>query len=184
MPPKQSRLPRRRLLAMTDKRDGLPHSAYNDKTHMLTKSKAQTQKIAVKLAKKIISESAGKHARVLALIGDLGSGKTAFTQGFIKSLGIKTHVPSPTFVIFRRYPIHIHKESGGFKNVFHFDLYRIEKPKEIIDLDFKKILKNPENIVLIEWPEKILKLLPKNTIAVKFEHGKFANERIIKIAKN
>ncbi|MDO8442667.1 MAG: tRNA (adenosine(37)-N6)-threonylcarbamoyltransferase complex ATPase subunit type 1 TsaE [bacterium] len=149
---------------------------------MLTKSKAQTQKIAIRLAKKIISEGVHKNARVLALIGDLGSGKTAFTQGFIKSLGIKTHVPSPTFVIFRRYPIH--KEAGGFKNVFHFDLYRIEKPKEIIDLDFKKIIKNPENIVLIEWPEQILKFLPKNTIVLKLEHGKSANERIIKIAKN
>lgn len=157
---------------------------------MLTKSKAQTQKIAICLAKQIISEGTGKHARVLALIGDLGSGKTAFTGGFIKSLGIKTHVPSPTFVIFRRYPIHIDQQPTtndqrqrreGFKNVFHFDLYRIQKPKEIIDLDFKKIIKNPENIVLIEWPEKILKFLPKNTIKIDFEHRKKTNERNINI---
>jgi len=146
---------------------------------MLTKSKAQTQKIAAKLAKKIISEGVHKNARVLALIGDLGSGKTAFTGGFIKSLGIKTHVPSPTFVIFRRYPIH--KEIGGFKNVFHFDLYRIQKPKEIIDLDFKKIIKNPENIVLIEWPEKILRFLPKNMIKIFLSHSKKEKERIINI---
>ncbi|MEK7462951.1 MAG: tRNA (adenosine(37)-N6)-threonylcarbamoyltransferase complex ATPase subunit type 1 TsaE [Patescibacteria group bacterium] len=159
---------------------------------MLTKSKAQTQKIAVKLAKKIISESAGKHARVLALIGDLGSGKTAFTQGFIKSLGIKTHVPSPTFVIYRRYtisgsptsrPAFQSKEVGlpKFKFAYHFDLYRIQKPKEIINLDFRKIIKNPENIILIEWPEKILRFLPKNTIVIKLEHCKKANERHIKI---
>jgi len=146
---------------------------------MLTKSKGQTQKIAAKIAKKIISEGIGKHARVLALVGDLGAGKTAFTQGFIKSLGIKTHVPSPTFVIFRRYPIH--KEAGGFKNIFHFDLYRIQKPKEIIDLDFKKILKNPENIVLIEWPEHILKFLPKDTIRIELSHGGKASERVVNI---
>jgi len=142
---------------------------------MITKSKTQTQKLAASLVKKIVSEGVSKNARVLALVGDLGSGKTAFTGGFIKSFGIKTHIPSPTFVIFRRYPINNPK----FKNIYHFDLYRIQKPKEIIDLDFKKIIKNPENIVLIEWPEKILKFLPKNTIIVNFEHRKNANQRQI-----
>jgi tRNA threonylcarbamoyladenosine biosynthesis protein TsaE len=146
---------------------------------MITKSKLQTQKRAVGLAKKIVSGGTGKTASVLALIGDLGSGKTAFTQGFIKSLGIKTHVLSPTFVIYRRYPIHI--PAGGFKNIFHFDLYRIRKPKEIIDLDFRKIINNPKNIVLIEWPEKILKYLPKDTILVNFKHGKKVNERVVNI---
>jgi len=151
---------------------------------MITRSKAQTQKIAIRLAKSIIANRSDRSvgAAVIALIGDLGSGKTAFTQGFIRSLGIKTHVPSPTFVIFRRYPIR--KKAGGFKNVFHFDLYRIQKPKEIIDLDFKNIINDQENIVLIEWPKAIMKYLPKNTICVEFDHGKFANERIIKIAKN
>lgn len=173
---------------------------------MLTKSKAQTQKIAAKLAKmlvnehlsvphsgirakKIISEGAGKpacagrHAKVLALIGDLGSGKTAFVQGFIKALGIKTHIPSPTFVIYRKYRIVTcdMRQATCFKNIYHFDLYRIQKPKEIIDLGFKKILKNPENIVLIEWPEQILKFLPKNTIWVKLFHGRRANERIVNV---
>lgn len=167
---------------------------------MLSKSKAQTQKLAAKLAKtlinerspvphggirakKIISEGTQRHAKVLALIGDLGAGKTAFAQGFIKSFGVKTHVPSPTFVIFRRYPIH--QEAGGFKNIFHFDLYRIQKPKEIMELGFKEILNpptgGPENIVLIEWPEKILKLLPKNTIKIFLSHSKKEKERIIKI---
>jgi tRNA threonylcarbamoyladenosine biosynthesis protein TsaE len=149
------------------------------KFNMLTKSKTHTQKIAADLAKKIISESAGKRAVVLALIGDLGAGKTAFTQGFIKALGVKTHIPSPTFVIYRRYPIR--KENGGFKNVFHFDLYRIQKPKEIVDLDFRNILNNPENIVLIEWPEVIKKYLPKKTIWVKLAHSGKANERIINV---
>ncbi|MCL5017061.1 MAG: tRNA (adenosine(37)-N6)-threonylcarbamoyltransferase complex ATPase subunit type 1 TsaE, partial [Patescibacteria group bacterium] len=102
--------------------------------NMISKSRSQTQKIAIRLAKKIVSDGVGKHARVLALIGDLGAGKTAFTQGFIKALGIKTHVPSPTFVIFRKYPL---KSQGSkvksqkFLKVYHFDLYRIQKPKEI-----------------------------------------------------
>jgi tRNA threonylcarbamoyladenosine biosynthesis protein TsaE len=150
---------------------------------MISKSKAQTQKIAAKLAKKIISEGVEKHARVLALVGDLGAGKTAFTQGFIKSLGIKNHVPSPTFVIYRRYPINLKFKIKNlkFRNIYHFDLYRIQKPKEIIDLDFKKIIKNPENIVLIEWPETIAKHLPKDTIWVELSHGGQPNERVVNI---
>lgn len=150
---------------------------------MLNKSKAQTQKLAAKLARKVILEGAGKYAKVLALIGDLGSGKTAFAQGFIKSFGIKSHIPSPTFVIYRKYQIYsrfiIH--NSPFRFIYHFDLYRIQKVKEILDLGFKKIIKNPENIVLIEWPEKILKLLPKKTIKVFLSHSKKGNERIIKV---
>jgi tRNA threonylcarbamoyladenosine biosynthesis protein TsaE len=150
---------------------------------MITKSKLQTQKLATRLAKEIISEGAGKHAKVLALTGDLGAGKTAFTQGFIKSLGIKTHVPSPTFVIYRRYPINLKFKIKNLKyrNIYHFDLYRIERSKEIIDLDFRKIINDPKNIVLIEWPEKILKYLPKDTILVNFKHGKKVNERVVNI---
>jgi len=159
---------------------------------MLTKSKAQTQKIAIRLAKNIIANrhEPSRMAVVIALIGDLGSGKTVFTQGFIRSLGIKTHAPSPTFLIYRKYKIFSDQRpttndqrqpKNEFKNVFHFDLYRIQKPKEIIDLDFKKIIKNPENIVLIEWPKAIMKYLPKDTICVEFEHGKRANERAVNV---
>lgn len=159
---------------------------------MISKSKAQTQKIAIRLAKSIIANRSDRSvgAVVIALIGDLGSGKTAFTQGFIKSLGIKTHVPSPTFVIYRKYKIFSDQRpttndqrqpKNEFKHVFHFDLYRIQKPREIIDLDFKKIIKNPENIVLIEWPKAIMKFLPKNMIKIEFEHRKKVGERSIKI---
>lgn len=153
---------------------------------MLSRSKAQTQKIAIRLAKSIIANRSDRSvgATVIALIGDLGAGKTAFTQGFIKSLGIKTHVPSPTFVIYRKYPIKSQRSNvkgQKFLNIYHFDLYRIQKPKEIIDLDFKKIIKDPENIVLIEWPEKILSFLPKNTIKVFLSHSKKEQERNIKV---
>ena len=160
---------------------------------MISKSKIQTQKIAIRLARKIIKANRPERSRraiVIALIGDLGSGKTLFVQGFVKALGIKIHVPSPTFVIYRKYKIFSDQQpttnnqqllNNEFKRIYHFDLYRIQKPKEIIDLDFRKIIKNPENIVLIEWPEKILKYLPENTIKIRFEHRKKASERDIKI---
>ena len=144
------------------------------------KSLAELESLAGDFLKKL---KKGKQATLVTLAGDLGSGKTAFTQGFIKSLGIKTHVPSPTFVIYRRYPIYLKLKIKNlkFSNIYHFDLYRVIKPKEIIDLDFKKILKNPENIVLIEWPEVIKKYLPKDAIRVELEHGKKPSERKIKI---
>ena len=158
---------------------------------MLSKSKFQTQKFAIRLAKKILRANRPEQSRgatVIALCGDLGAGKTTFAQGFIKALGVKHHITSPTFVIFRKY--HLSQKSKvkspwpgsqKFFNVFHFDLYRIHRPKEILDLGFKKILQDPYAIVLIEWPERIEKLLPKNIIKINFEHGKNVRQRRIRL---
>ncbi|MBU4348090.1 tRNA (adenosine(37)-N6)-threonylcarbamoyltransferase complex ATPase subunit type 1 TsaE [Patescibacteria group bacterium] len=147
----------------------------------LSKSKIQTQKLATEFSKVVLKETiCSQKTIVIALSGELGSGKTAFVQGFIKALGVKSHIPSPTFVIYRKYKI---KDKDYF--VYHFDLYRIQKSKEIVDLGFKKII-NPlagksRNIVLIEWPEKIKKILPKNTVWIDFKHGENEKERIINI---
>ncbi len=108
-------------------------------------------------------------ALVLALQGDLGSGKTTFTQGLAKSLIIKQRITSPTFVITKRFKI----QDSRFKNLYHIDCYRLNKPEEILNLGWQEIIANPKNIVVIEWPEKIKKFLPKNTIYLKF---KFINE--------
>lgn len=148
-----------------------------ERTSMITKSKTQTQKFAKKLAQQILKKGQQKQAQILALSGDLGAGKTTFTQGFIKALGVKHRVTSPTFMIVRRYEL----KNKKFLNVFHFDLYRIHQSKEILSLDFRKIIKNPENIVLIEWPERIKKLLPKNAAKISFDHGKNQKERIIRV---
>lgn len=149
---------------------------------MVSGSKQQTQRFAAKLAKKILKAlGIRQQAIVIALCGELGSGKTTFTQGFIKALGVKQRVASPTFIIFRK---HILGECGrhrAAKQVFHFDLYRIQKPKEILKLGFKKIINDPNNIVLIEWSEKIKKILPKNTIWIHFGHGANFHQRNIKL---
>ena len=151
---------------------------------MLSKSKTQTQKIAAKLAQKILRATDYElRAKVIALSGNLGSGKTTFVQGFMKAMGIKNHITSPTFIIFRRYEIKNPTGYGlrttNYQNVYHFDLYRLDKPQDVSKLGFKKIISDKNNIVLIEWPELIKKQLPKNTIWVKFEHGKNKKERII-----
>ena len=125
----------------------------------VSKSAGQTKKIAGDLAKRLFKSKFKKKALVIGLIGELGSGKTVFIQGFVRALNLKQRVVSPTFVIIRRY-----------KNVFHVDAYRIKSPKEIVDLGWKKIINNPENIILVEWAEKIKKILPKKYIKINFEH--------------
>lgn len=149
---------------------------------MITKSKTETQKIAAKLAKRILNPKPYTlHPRVIALSGTLGSGKTTFVQGFMKAMGVKHHITSPTFIIFRRYPItkNYKLKTKNYSDVYHFDLYRLDKPQDVMKLGFKKIISDKNNIVLIEWPELIKKQLPKNTIWIKFGHGKNKKERII-----
>ncbi|MDD5547909.1 MAG: tRNA (adenosine(37)-N6)-threonylcarbamoyltransferase complex ATPase subunit type 1 TsaE [Candidatus Pacebacteria bacterium] len=149
---------------------------------MLSKSKIQTQKLAAGLAKKLLKMKSRK-AKVVALFGELGAGKTTFTQGFANALGVESRVASPTFIIFRKHEVGECDLHSHMKHIFHFDLYRIQKTSEILKLGFKKIINDPNNIVLIEWPEKIKGILPKNTIWVHFEHGKSLNQRSIKISR-
>ena len=158
-----------------------------------TISSAQTKKIAGLLAKEILADKIKrKNALVLALAGDLGSGKTTFTQGFLRGLGIKNKITSPTFVIAKKYNLKTWNLSarggsalGGklktqkYERAWHFDCYRIRKSAELFSLGFKEILADPQNIILIEWPEIIKKVLPKNSIWIKFEHGEKENERTI-----
>ena len=144
---------------------------------IITKSAEETQKLGEKLAGEINS---GKTAAVLCLQGDLGGGKTTLLQGFAKGLNIKEKILSPTFVILKHFKITKNK-SSEFKDFYHIDCYRINKPEDILELDFKEIISNPKNIVAIEWPEKIKKILPKYTIIIKFD---FLNKDRRKIAIN
>ncbi len=137
----------------------------------------QTRKLAVFLVKEIFKIKPFKNALVLALWGELGAGKTTFVQGFIKSAGIKNKITSPTFVIIKNYKL----KTKNYNCIYHIDCYRIREPKELIKLGLKEIFKNPKNIILIEWAEKIKKILPKNTIWIKFKHGQKINQRTLEI---
>jgi tRNA threonylcarbamoyladenosine biosynthesis protein TsaE len=137
---------------------------------MITKGVVETKKVAQELAKK-------SKGRIFALKGDLGAGKTTFVQAFLKALGVKGRVLSPTFVIMRSYQL----KDG--RRVHHLDAYRIKKDKELVDLGFKDLIKDKNNIILIEWADRIKKLLPTETIWLEFEHGKSSKERVIKIKK-
>lgn len=133
-----------------------------------TFSAKETQKLAGLVLTDLIKKSPKNKAIILALQGNLGSGKTTFTQGLAKFLKIKGRITSPTFVILKR-----------FKNFYHFDCYRLNKPEEVLELGWREIISNPKNIIVIEWPEKIKKFLPKQTIYLKF---KFLNESQRKIS--
>jgi tRNA threonylcarbamoyladenosine biosynthesis protein TsaE len=128
------------------------------------------------IAKNILKRSPTKKVIVLGLIGDLGGGKTTFLQGFAKGLGIKEKILSPTFIIMRRF--RICANSRKFADFYHIDCYRIQRPKEILELGFKEIISNSKNLVAIEWAGRIRKILPKNVLILKFE---FINRNTRKI---
>lgn len=132
-----------------------------------TKSYQQTQKLGEKLAEEIIKNGSQETAVVLGLRGNLGGGKTTFLQGLAKGLGAKEKILSPTFVIYKKFQIQ--SSNIKFTDFYHFDCYRINKAEEILELDFKKIISDPRNIVAVEWPEKIKKILPKNAILLSFK---------------
>ncbi|HAQ05447.1 MAG: YjeE family ATPase [Candidatus Azambacteria bacterium GW2011_GWB2_46_37] len=136
----------------------------------ITTNSKQTQKLAEMLAKEIKSAPLQKRAFVVGLEGDLGSGKTTFTQGFARGLKIKEKILSPTFVILKKFKIHKHKLNvkNGHKYFYHFDCYRLESSKDLTTMGFKEIIKNTENIVLIEWADKIKRALPKDYLKIKF----------------
>ena len=90
-------------------------------------------------------------------------------------MGIKEKITSPTFVIQKKFQIQNYKPQINykFKTFYHMDCYRLNKPEEILELDFKKIISDPKNVLAIEWPEKIKKILPKEIIFIEF---KFVNQ--------
>ncbi len=136
---------------------------------IISLSPAQTQQIGKETAKAILKEKLTRSkAFLIALEGDLGGGKTTFVQGFAKGLAIKEKITSPTFVILKKFKI------AKFKYFYHIDCYRIKRPKEILDLDFQKIIADPKNIICLEWADKIKKILPAETIWLKF---KFRNNK-------
>lgn len=137
---------------------------------IITKTPKETQKVAKILAKEILNLERRKKALIIALNGELGAGKTTFTQGFVAGFGIKEEMSSPTFLIMKKIELHKYELKNNLKNLYHLDCYRLKNEKDMIDLGMKEIFNNPENIVLIEWAERVKKILPKDTIKINFNH--------------
>lgn len=141
-------------------------------TQLISKSGKETKNFAFRLARDIAKLAQGKHASVISLEGDLGAGKTTFTQGFADGLGVKEKIQSPTFVILKIYDIPKSK-----KNLIHVDAYRLQA-KDFKVLGWKEFIKNPQNIILVEWGNKIKSILPKNTMRILFEHDTKTSRKI------
>ncbi|HRH30452.1 MAG TPA: tRNA (adenosine(37)-N6)-threonylcarbamoyltransferase complex ATPase subunit type 1 TsaE [Candidatus Paceibacterota bacterium] len=142
-----------------------------------TKSLKEFEGVALGFAKKLRPNTQG--ATVVLLSGDLGAGKTTMTQVIGKNFGVEKVMQSPTFMIIRNYELKI----NNFEQLFHIDAYRLESEKEIEKLGFQEIISNPKNLVLIEWPEKIKKILPRKVFKISIEHIN-EKERLVEIDRS
>ena len=112
---------------------------------------------------------------IFALIGDLGTGKTTFSQGFARALGIKNRVGSPTFKLVSEY-------NGRDHKLYHIDAYRLKNSNEFLNIGGEEYLISKNSYTLIEWADIIEDVLPKCTIKVEFRRSIYnKNNREIKI---
>lgn len=131
-----------------------------------TNSPSETQHLASSLSSYL------KAGDVISLTGDLGAGKTCFTQGLARSLGIKDRITSPTFSIIKEYK--------NVLSLYHFDVYRLNSPDELYDLGYEEYFYG-DGITVIEWGDKIEKLLPADFLKIAFKRLFDDNVREIEI---
>jgi tRNA threonylcarbamoyladenosine biosynthesis protein TsaE len=119
----------------------------------------------------------GQHltgGEVLALTGDLGTGKTVLTRGIALGLGIPMdRISSPTFTLVQEYT--------GSIPLIHVDLYRLERPNDIFTLGLEEYF-TPSTIVVIEWAERFPQILPSDHIAIRLEHGETEDIRLLSVS--
>jgi tRNA threonylcarbamoyladenosine biosynthesis protein TsaE len=136
----------------------------------------ETQKLAKDFAARVLAQPPRNHAVIIGLEGELGAGKTTFVQALAESLGIKEPITSPTFVILKSYGI----SNGAYEFFTHIDAYRLRNAKELTALGFAALMSNPRNIIFLEWPDRVVELLPEDRITIHIDHLD-ANQRIITI---
>jgi len=102
-------------------------------------------------------------ATLITLSGELGAGKTSFTQALAKAYGIEEHVTSPTFVLEKIYRL---PEGKGFTRLAHIDAYRLKSGTELSSLGFADLMNDPHTLVVLEWPEMVVDGLPSADIAI------------------
>lgn len=111
------------------------------------------------LAKDFISHNTQK---IIALEGELGSGKTTFTQGILSASGAEKPYTSPTFTIMKEYDVN----AFNYEKIYHIDAYRIGSD-DMINLGWQDIVLDQKSLIIIEWPENIQDLLPHDTIKIQ-----------------
>ena len=112
-------------------------------------------------------------AKVVALSGDLGAGKTTLTQELAKLLGVKENVVSPTFIIMKIYKISSDSlYYSHFKKLIHIDAYRLDSHLELLKIGRQKLQDDKDNLIIIEWPERVSKCIPLLSFPVLLSHIK------------
>ena len=142
----------------------------NTETTFLSTSEADTEARGAALARELAPGS------VVLLYGDLGAGKTVFSRGFARGLGVTEPVSSPTYTIVQEYEL----PTGN--RLYHMDLYRISDERAALGFGVDEFLSEPGAISLVEWPERILGLLPDTAIRVELRH-RSETEREIKVTR-
>lgn len=145
----------------------------------ITENLKETQKLGELLAKELIGGSAStrgdkqspRGGGIICLSGDLGAGKTTFTQGFLKGLGATGPYTSPTFLIMKQYSLHK-------REVYHVDAYRVGSD-DVKNLGWGEIIKNKNNVIIVEWADRIRDIIPKGSLWIKFEWLDENKRRII-----
>lgn len=132
---------------------------------IISHSAEETEKIGFEIAKRLNGNE------VIALFGGLGMGKTAFTRGLSRGLGVDCGVSSPTFALVNEY--------SGKYNIYHFDMYRVSTWDDLYSTGFFDYLET--GVLVIEWSENIEGALPDNAIRISISKGSSDNERIFEI---
>ena len=129
---------------------------------LVTKSADDTRAAAAELA------PLARAGDLLVLAGDLGSGKTAFVQGFARGLGVEEQVTSPAFVLVRTYDAPL--------PLVHLDVYRLEHMQELVDLGIAELLDDGA-VTVIEWGDVVAPALPADFLEIRFDVGESEDER-------
>lgn len=127
---------------------------------IITKTPEESRALGISLAKEF---SGGE---IICLSGDLGAGKTTFTQGLLEGLGAQGPYTSPTFTIMKLYDLAV--ENTGIKAAHHIDAYRITA-NDLLELGWKDFAGKPETVTIVEWSERIPELITQEAITIHFE---------------
>ena len=142
----------------------------------ITNNSKQTQELGKIFAQELLNESR-KNAKVICLSGELGAGKTTFTQGMLKGFQVEGPYTSPTFVIMKEHFPEIRnlksiaQKNKSSQKIYHIDAYRITA-EDILSLGWKEMISNPPaggNIIIVEWAERIKKIIPQDAVWIKFK---------------
>lgn len=122
----------------------------------LVKTEEETLRLAAEYAQKLTG------GEVVLLNGNLGAGKSVFVRGVARALGVRNRITSPTFVLLKVYPI----KNEKIKKLIHVDAYRVS-PEDLLAVGLSEYLNNPDTVVMIEWGEKLTKVLKKQKIKIQ-----------------